>query len=164
MHRDALDTRIAIAQRRPDGGGGCVSGRRIAVHSARWRTSTAGSPAMASVSADTTRSGPRRTSASMARRHTAGRGSARRPISAAGDVVPPVETTSARIGHRRRAALPHAVDRAQHVRLRQLRRRATQLVPGAGVDDEQAAVGVLDDVGRVEVEAVGDEEVGVACW
>ena len=54
------------------------------------------------------------------------------------------------------------VDRAEHDRLRELRGRATQLVPGAGIDDEQAAVGVLDDVGRMEVAIVGDEEVLVA--
>src|SRR5262249_15828967 len=41
------------------------------------------------------------------------------------------------------------------------RGRAAQLVPAAGVDDEQAAVGVLDHVGGVEVVVGGDDEVAV---
>ena len=45
-----------------------------------------------------------------------------------------------------------AVDPPQHVGLVQLRGRAAELVPAAGVDDDEAAVGVLDDVGGMEVE------------
>src|SRR5262249_29336307 len=57
-------------------------------------------------------------------------------------------------------ALPaDAVDGAQHVGLVQLRGGAAQLVPAAGVDHQQAAVGVLDHVGGVEVKAVADQEV-----
>ncbi len=74
----------------------------------------------------------------------------------------PPDAGAARIGDAPRTAALHAVDRAEHIRLGQLRRRATELVPGTGVDDEQAAVGVFDDVGRVEVAVGGDEKVGIA--
>ncbi len=66
----------------------------------------------------------------------------------------PVEPQPARVVHLRRTGLPDAVDRPQHVRLPELRGRAAELVPAAGVDHEQAAVGVLDHVGRVEVVVV----------
>ena len=54
-----------------------------------------------------------------------------------------------------------AIDRAQHVRLLELRGRAAELVPAAGIDDDQAAVGVLEHVGRVEVEVGAGDEVFV---
>ena len=53
-----------------------------------------------------------------------------------------------------RADLSDAIDRPQHVGLHELRRRAAELVPAAGVDDEQAAVGVFEHVGRMEVDVV----------
>ena len=126
MHRDALDASIAIAQRRPDGAPAAVSGRRIAVHSARWRTSTDGSPAMRSVSTGSARSG---TEARQRLDGAAPHGGPR--VGEAANQrrrrhVPPVETTSARVGDRRRAALPHAVDRAGHVRLRRAARSGSR--------------------------------------
>ena len=161
MHRHALDARIAIAQRRPDGGSGR---RQRQAHRGPQRPLTHVDGRMAGDGARQRRQRAIRTEADQRLDGAAPHGRPR--IGEAADQrrrrrLPPVETTPARVGHRRRAALPHAVDRARHVRLGQLRRRATQLVPGAGVDDEQAAVGVLDDVGRVEVERVGDDEVGV---
>ena len=63
----------------------------------------------------------------------------------------------------RRPRAPHPVDRARDVGLDELRGRAAELVPAPGVDHEQGAVGVLDHVGRVEVEPVhGGEEILVA--
>ena len=43
-----------------------------------------------------------------------------------------------------------------------LRRGATEFVPAAGVDDEQAAVGIFKHVGRVEIEVGAGDEVFVA--
>ena len=105
------------------------------------------------------RGSPAFASCSIARRCTAGRASSSRAARSVGDERRPGDLQPARVGNRRRGLAPNAVDRAEHVGLGQLRGRAAELVPGAGVDDEQAAVGVFDDVGRVEVEAVGDEEI-----
>ena len=44
-----------------------------------------------------------------------------------------------------------AVDATENVGLFQLRRRTTQFVPAAGIDNEQTAVGVLQHVGRMEI-------------
>ena len=52
------------------------------------------------------------------------------------------EAMAARVVDARRAGAAHPVDAAGKIRLRQLRRRAAELVPGAGVDDEEAAVRV----------------------
>ena len=48
----------------------------------------------------------------------------------------------------RGSASADAIDTAEHIGLGQLRRGATELVPAARVDDEQAAVGVFEHVGR----------------
>ena len=56
---------------------------------------------------------------------------------------------------------PHAINRPQHVGLLELRGRAAEFVPAAGVDDDQAAVGVLEHVGRVEVEVRAGDEIFV---
>lgn len=73
-------------------------------------------------------------------------------------LIPP-DRQAARVGDLRRADPPDPVDRAQHVGLRELRRRTAELVPAPRVDDEHAAVGVGDDVGRVEVAVGAGEEV-----
>ena len=105
---------------------------------------------------------PRLASACDGARRTAGRGSPSKPASSAGVGLGPGDVS--RRGHRPRRALAsaNAINRAQHVRLVQLRGRAAELVPAAGVDHEQAAVGVLQHVGRMEIEVVGDEEILIA--
>jgi len=62
---------------------------------------------------------------------------------------------------RRRARAADAVDPAEDIRLGELRGRATDLVPTSGVDDEHAAVRILQHVGRAEVGLVRGEEVRV---
>ena len=58
----------------------------------------------------------------------------------------------------------HAIDRPEHVGFLELRGRAAEFVPAAGVDDDQAAVGVFEHVGRVEIEVrAGDEIFVVGC-
>ena len=93
---------------------------------------------------------------------TAGRASSSSFVRSAGVIVFQASERPRGSATRRRAFAPHAIDRAEHVRLGELRRRATELVPGAGVDHEQAAIGVFDHVGRMEVAIVRDEKVGVA--
>jgi len=66
---------------------------------------------------------------------------------------------AARVGRRFDAFFAHAVYPAQDVGLPQLRGRAAELVPAAGVHDQQAAVGVFQHVGRMEIEAFGDEKI-----
>ena len=60
-----------------------------------------------------------------------------------------------------RSSPPDSIDRSEHVGLVELRGRAAELVPAAGVDDDQAAVGVFEHVGRVEVEVRAGDEVFV---
>ena len=52
-----------------------------------------------------------------------------------------------------------AIDRAEDIRLVELRSRATEFVPAARVEDDEAAVCVFQHVGRMEVEIVRDHEV-----
>ena len=59
------------------------------------------------------------------------------------------------------ARLAHAIDAAQDVGLGQLRGGAAELVPAARVDDEDGAVGILQDVGGVKVHVVGRDEVRI---
>ena len=66
----------------------------------------------------------------------------------------PVDSPPARIFARWCADSSHAVDAAEHVRLSQLRRRTADLVPPAGVRDQETAVRVLEDIGRMEVAAL----------
>ena len=54
-----------------------------------------------------------------------------------------------------RALAAHAIDRAQDIRLLQLRARTAQLVPAARVDNEQASIGVHLHVGWMEVDEIG---------
>jgi hypothetical protein len=70
----------------------------------------------------------------------------------------PVDRQPARIRHGRCSEPPHAVDPTAHRRLLQLRRRAAELVPAAGVDHEQRPVGVLDAVGGMEVGGVAGQK------
>ena len=74
----------------------------------------------------------------------------------------PRQFQAARVADVRRTTAANPIDAAQHIRLMQLRRRAAELVPAAGVDDQQAAVGVFQHVGRMEINVVRDEEVFVA--
>src|SRR6476660_3442996 len=73
----------------------------------------------------------------------------------------PIDFLSARIVWRFRPELSHAVYAAEHFRFPQLRRRATELVPAAGVDHDQAAVGVDLHVGWMEVDEVRRDEIVV---
>ena len=63
----------------------------------------------------------------------------------------PVDVVSARIVDRSAIFASNSIDRSQNVRLGDLRRRTSDSKPAAGVDDEQAAVGVFQNIGRVKV-------------
>ena len=102
---------------------------------------------------------PRAASVRIARRRTAGRGSSISRTSPSGVDRVPGELEPARVGRMRRVLAAHAVDRAEHVGLVELRGRAAELVPAAGIHDQEAAVGVLEHVGRVEVEVGAGDEV-----
>ena len=73
----------------------------------------------------------------------------------------PVELRAARVAWRLGSGFFHAINRAQDFRPPKLRRRATELVPTAGVEHEQTAIGVLDHVGRVKVGVGRGEKIGV---
>ena len=73
----------------------------------------------------------------------------------------PGESEAARIGHSRRALTANAVDRPEHLGGGELRGGTTQLVPRARVDDEEAAVGILEHVGRMEIAAARHDEIGI---
>ena len=88
----------------------------------------------------------------MARWRTAGRGSPSRLDEIDRRQRLPGQLQPARVVDLGRALAADPVDAAQHVGLLKLRRRAAELVPAAGVDHEQAAVGVFEHVGRMEVE------------
>src|SRR5207237_18952 len=62
----------------------------------------------------------------------------------------------------RRILAADAIDAALDLRLVDARRRAADAEPAAGVDDDQAAVGILEDIGRMEVGIARDEEFLVA--
>ena len=74
----------------------------------------------------------------------------------------PRESAAARVVRARRALTADAVNRAEHLRRGELRGGTTELVPRAGVDHEQAAVGILEHVGRVKIAAVRHEKIGIA--
>ena len=57
--------------------------------------------------------------------------------------------------------LPHSINRSEHIGFNQLRTRAAQFVPAARIHDEQAAIGIFDHVGRVEVLIVRNDEIAV---
>ena len=59
------------------------------------------------------------------------------------------------------ARFPQPVNRAGDFRLRHLAGGATQLIPAAGINDEHAAVGGLEDIGGMEVGMIAGEEVAV---
>ncbi len=63
----------------------------------------------------------------------------------------------------RRAGLANAINGAQHIRLRQLGTRATQLVPSTGIHHEQVAIGILQDVGgmKIRIPFPGCQQVAV---
>ena len=97
-----------------------------------------------------------------ARLCTAGRASSSSAASSAGRHRVPGEAEAARVVTARRALAADAVDRAEHVRLGELRGGTAQLVPRAGVDHEQAAVGIFEHVGRMKIAAARHEEIGIA--
>ena len=71
----------------------------------------------------------------------------------------PVERQPARVGDAGGILAADAVESAEEVGFAELGGGAAEFVPAAGVEDEEGAVGVFDDVGGVEVAAVtGDEE------
>ena len=75
--------------------------------------------------------------------------------------VRPVQPLTARVGWRLGSRFLYSVDRAQDFRPPELRCRATQLVPAAGVEHEEAAVGVLQHVGGVKVGVGRGQKIGV---
>ena len=64
-------------------------------------------------------------------------------------------------GERFRIRFLHPVDRAEDVGLGELGAGATELIPAAGVDHEQAAIAVLQHVGGMEVHVVAHEKIAV---
>ena len=80
---------------------------------------------------------------------------------APGRRVNPFEFRPARIGRWLDSGFLDAINRAQDFRPPKLRRRATELVPTASVEHEQATVGVLDHVRRVKVGIGRGKEIGV---
>ncbi len=71
----------------------------------------------------------------------------------------PRQLQATRVVDRAGVGLAHAVDRPLDFRLGDLGGRAADAEPTAGVDDDQAAIGILENVGRVEVLVVGGEEI-----
>jgi len=74
----------------------------------------------------------------------------------------PVDLQSARVVEFRRVHLADSIDAALDLRLVDARGRAADAEPSARVDHDQAAVRVLEHVGRVEVGVVADEELLIA--
>jgi len=54
----------------------------------------------------------------------------------------PIQLQSARVVDLRSAIPSNSINGSQYIRLPKLRRRAAELVPAAGVDDEEAAVAI----------------------
>ena len=71
----------------------------------------------------------------------------------------PGDLQPARILDFRRILAADAIDAALDLRLVDARRRAADAEPAARVDHDEASVGVLEDVGRVEIGIGGDEEL-----
>ena len=76
--------------------------------------------------------------------------------------IRPVDLRPSRVLGLRHVPPTDPVNAPLDVRLGDLRGRAADAEPAAGVDDQQAAVGVLQDVGRVEIGVAAGEEVLVA--
>ena len=74
----------------------------------------------------------------------------------------PVQLESARVAQFDGADFTHAIDRAEHIGLGELRSGATDFVPAAGVHDEQAAIGVLEHIGGMKIVIVGGKKIAVA--
>ena len=72
-----------------------------------------------------------------------------------------VQLFAARIGRAPRRLAADAVHAALHLRFGVLRQRAAVDEPRAGVEDQQAAVGVLENIRRMEIRIGRREEVGV---
>src|SRR4051794_31239256 len=60
-----------------------------------------------------------------------------------------------------RAGLADAIDAAWNVVFDELRTGAAELVPAAGVDHQDAAIGVFDDVGGMKVSVVRGDQIMV---
>ena len=73
----------------------------------------------------------------------------------------PVNFQAARVFNGRCADFRDAINGPQNVRLGELGSGATELVPAARVDDQEAAVGVFDHVRRMKVDVVAHEEIVV---
>lgn len=54
-----------------------------------------------------------------------------------------------------------SINRAEDVGFCELRGRTTDFVPATCIDDEDASVGVFDDISGVKVVVVGNDEVGI---
>jgi hypothetical protein len=53
----------------------------------------------------------------------------------------------------------NTIDRAENVGLPELGGRATKFVPAAGINYEQRAVGIFDDVGGMKIGLIGNEKI-----
>ncbi len=69
--------------------------------------------------------------------------------------------SAARDVNRRSAALADAGNHTQYVGLGELRGGATNFIPAAGVQDDQAAVRIFKDVCRMEIGVVTGDKIGV---
>src|SRR5437867_1370373 len=73
----------------------------------------------------------------------------------------PRKLQTARIVELPRSGLTNAINGAEHVWFGKLRSGATDFIPAARVHHEQAAVGILDHVGRVKIGVVGGYKIAV---
>lgn len=78
-----------------------------------------------------------------------------------GSFLSQVEGEAAGVVDFRGGGFADAIDGSQYVGFGELRGGAAEFVPGAGVEDDETSVGVFEDVSGMEVEIVGEEEVGV---
>ena len=87
----------------------------------------------------------------MARCQTAGRESSSRLDEIKRRHGLPGQLQAARVVSPRSSLPPDAVDTAENVRFVKLRARAAELVPAAGIDHDQTAVGVFEHVGGMKI-------------
>ena len=71
----------------------------------------------------------------------------------------PLDFLAARIVNLRRAGFADAIHRAQQIGFVKLRRGAAEFVPAAGVDDDQAAICIFQNIRRMKIQAIAGEKV-----
>jgi hypothetical protein len=73
----------------------------------------------------------------------------------------PIQLQPTRVLNPRSILSADAVNRSQHVSLGELRGWAAQLVPGASVNNDQAAIGVFQHIRRMEVRIGGNQKIAI---